>query len=68
MSGTLAIVIACSLLLGSTFAKPNPTKQRRSSDRYLSCGSERARYYNEMSLWAQHKAVKKCVTEALAKH
>jgi hypothetical protein len=24
--------------------------------------------YNEMSLWAQHKAVKKCVAEALAKH
>jgi hypothetical protein len=24
--------------------------------------------YNEMSLWAQHKAVKKCVTDALAKH
>lgn len=24
--------------------------------------------YNEMLLWAQHKAVKKCLPQALAKH
>ena len=24
--------------------------------------------YNEMSLWAQHKAIKRCVADALAKH
>jgi hypothetical protein len=37
-------------------------------DRNLRAEMKDRAKYNEMSMWAQHKAVKKCVADALAKH
>ena len=71
MSRTLAIVIACSLLLGSTFGKAADQSDKAAvKQATATCRAEVKEHakYNEMSLWAQHKAVKKCVAEALAKH
>jgi hypothetical protein len=68
MSRTLATVIACGLLLGPTFAnaqeKPDKAIVKQAT---ATCRAE-VKEYNEMSLWAQHKAVKKCVADAMAKH
>jgi hypothetical protein len=63
MSRTLATVIACGLLLGPTFARA-AVKQATAT-----CQAEVKEHakYNEMSLWAQRKVVKKCVADALAK-
>ena len=71
MSRALATVIACSLLLGSTFAKAADQSDKSAvKQATATCRAEVKEHakYNEMSLWAQHKAVKKCVVEALAKH
>ena len=71
MSRTLATVIACSFFLAPTFAKaadqPDKAAVKQAT---VTCRAEVQEHakYNEMSLWAQHKAVKKCVNEALAKH
>ena len=71
MFRTLATVIACSLLLGSTFAKaadqPDKAAVKQATATCRADVKEHAKY-NEMSFWAQHKAVKKCVADALAKH
>jgi hypothetical protein len=71
MSRALATVIACSLLLGSTFAKaavqPDKAAVKQATATCRAEVKEHAKY-NEMSLWARHKAVKKCVAAALAKH
>ena len=71
MYRTVATVIACGLLLAPTFAKAeNQPVKAAVKQVTATCRAEvkeRAKC-NEMSLWAQHKAVKKCVTEALAKH
>ena len=71
VSKTLARVIACGLLLGPTFAKaahqPDKAAVKQATATCRAEVKEHAKY-NEMSLWAQHKAVKKCVAEALAKH
>jgi hypothetical protein len=71
MSRTLATVIACGLLLGPTFAnaqeKPDKAAVAQATATCRAEVKEHAKY-NEMSLWAQHKAVKKCVADALAKH
>ena len=69
MSRTLATVIACSFFLAPTFA--NAGDQRDKAAVKLSTATCREEVkvhekYNEMSLWAQHKAIKKCVNEALA--
>jgi stress-induced morphogen len=47
-----------------------PTGQggSKASDRDLPAEVKEHAKYNEMSLWAQHKAVKKCVADMLAKH
>jgi hypothetical protein len=70
MCRTLA-VIACGLLLGPAFAEaadqPNKAAVKQATTTCRAEVKERAKY-NEMSLRARHKAVKKCVAEALAKH
>jgi hypothetical protein len=71
MSRILATVIACGLLLGPTFANAQENADKAAvKQATATCRAEVKEHakYNEMSLWAQHKAVKKCVTEALAKH
>ena len=71
MYRTVATVIACGLLLAPTFAKAeNQPVKAAVKQVTATCRAEAKEHakYNEMSLWAQHKAVKKCVTEALAKH
>ena len=71
MYRTLAAIIACGLILGPTFAKAaDPPDKAAVKQATATCRAEVKEHakYNEMSLWAQHKAVKKCVTEALAKH
>jgi hypothetical protein len=72
MSKTLATVIACVLILGPTFAiaaadQPDREAMKQATATCRAEVKEHAKY-NEMSLWAQHKAVKKCIKEALAKH
>jgi hypothetical protein len=67
----LAATVACCLLLGQSFAEaadqPDKAAVKQAT---VTCRAEVKEHakYNEMSLWAQHKAVKKCVNEALAKH
>jgi hypothetical protein len=71
MLRTLApAAVRCSFL-ASTFAnaQDQPDKAAVVKQATAACRSEvkeRAKY-NEMSLWAQHKTVKKCITDALAK-
>ena len=71
MLRTLATVTACGLLLGQTLAQaadqPDKAAVKQATATCRAEVKEHAKY-NEMSLWAQHKAVKKCVNEALAKH
>ena len=71
MSKTLAMIVACSFLFAATFAmaagQPDKAAVKQATATCRTEVRDRAKY-NEMSLWAQHKAVKKCVTEALAKH
>jgi hypothetical protein len=66
-----ATIVACGLLLAPTFAnaenQPNKTAVKQATATCRAEVKEHAKY-NEMSLWAQHKAVKKCVADALAKH
>ena len=71
MCRTVATVIACGLILGPTFAKAENQPDKAAVKQVTAtCRAEVKEHakYIEMSLWAQHKAVKKCVTEALAKH
>jgi hypothetical protein len=71
MSRTLATVIACALILGATLARAADQSDKAAMKQATAtCRAEVKEHakYNEMSLWAQHKAVKKCVKEALAKH
>jgi hypothetical protein len=68
----IATFIACGLLLlGPTFAnaqdKADPAAVKQATATCRAEVKEHAKY-NAMSLWAQHKAVKKCVADALAKH
>ena len=71
MCRTLATLIACGVLLGPIFAKaadqPDKAAVKQATATCRAEVKEHAKY-NEMSLWAQHKAVKKCVEDALAKH
>jgi hypothetical protein len=68
---TLATVIACCFFLAPTFAEaqdqPDQAAVKQATATCRAEVNERAKY-NEMSLWARHKAVKKCVADALAKH
>jgi hypothetical protein len=67
----LAIIVACGLLLVPIFAKAEDQPDKAAvKQATATCRAEVKEHakYNEMSLWAQHKAVKKCVAEALAKH
>ncbi len=72
MSKTLAMTFACSyLLLTATFAiAADPPDKAAVKQATAGCRAEVKEHakYNEMSLWAQHKAIKKCIKEALAKH
>jgi hypothetical protein len=71
MSRTLATLIACGIIVGPTAAiaadLPDKTAVKQATATCRADVKEHAKY-TEMSLWAQHKAVKKCVAEALAKH
>jgi hypothetical protein len=71
MRRTLEAVIACGALLALTFvnaeAKPDKAAVKQATATCRAEVKDRAKY-NEMSLWAQHKAVKRCVADALAKH
>ena len=71
MSRTLATLIACSFFLGPTLAKaadqPDKAAVKQATATSRAEVKEHAKY-SEMSLWAQHKAVKKCVADALSKH
>jgi hypothetical protein len=66
-----ATIVACGLLLAPTFAdaedQPNKAAVKQATGTCRAEVKEHAKY-NEMPLWAQHKAVKKCVADALAKH
>jgi len=67
----LATIVACGFLLAPTFAKaedqPDKAAVKQATATCSAEVKERAKY-NEMSLYARHKAIKKCVAEALAKH
>jgi stress-induced morphogen len=67
----LAMVIASGVLQGPTFAnaqeKPDKAAVKQATATCRTEVKEHAKY-NEMSLLARHRAVKKCVAEALAKH
>ena len=71
MSKTIAITIACGYLFASAFAlaadQPDKAAVKQATATCRAEVKDRAKY-NEISLWAQHKAVKKCLAEALAKH
>jgi hypothetical protein len=71
MSKAIAITIACGYLFASAFAiaadQPDKAALKQATATCRAEVKEHAKY-NEMSLWAQHKAVKKCVAEALTKH
>jgi len=71
MRTTIATVIACGVLLAPTFVnaqiKPDKAAVKQATATCRAEVKERAKY-NEMSLWAQHRVVKKCVADALAKH
>ena len=71
MFRTLVVVGTCSYLFAATCAiaadQPNTAAVKQATASCRAEVKERAKY-NEMSLWAQHKAVKKCVQEALVKH
>jgi|SRR6185437_170558 hypothetical protein len=71
MSKALAAILGCGYFFAATFAlaadQPDRAAAKQATATCRAEVKERAKY-NEMSLWAQHKAVKKCVTEALAKH
>jgi hypothetical protein len=71
MSKIIAMVIACCYLFASAFAiaadQPDKAAAKQATATCRAEVKDRAKY-NEMSLWAQHKAVKKCVADALAKH
>ena len=57
--------------MGPTFAEAaNQPDKAAVKQATATCRAEVKEHakYNEMSLWAQHKAVKKCVADALAKH
>ena len=62
---------ARSLSMGLSFAEtvdqPDKAAVKQATATCRAEVKEHAKY-NEMSLWAQHKAVKKCVADALAKH
>ena len=66
-----ATIVACGLLFAPTFAnaedQPNKAAVKQATATCRAEVKEHAKY-NEMSLSAQHKAVKKCVADALAKH
>jgi hypothetical protein len=69
MGRTFVTVIACFLLgpiVANAQGQPDTTAVKQAT---ATCRAEVKHHakYNEMSLWAQHKAVKKCVAEALAK-
>ena len=66
MSKTLAMIVACSFLFAAT-CQPDKAAVKQATATCRTEVKDRAKY-NEMSLWAQHKAVKKCVADALAKH
>jgi hypothetical protein len=70
MYGAFAAFIACGFLLGPTLVEAaDQTDKAAVKQATATCRAEvkeRAKY-NEMSLWAQHKAVKKCVADTLAK-
>jgi hypothetical protein len=57
--------------LGPTFAnaqeKPDKAAVKQATATCRAEVKEHAKY-NEMLLWAQHKAVKKCLAQALTKH
>ncbi len=71
MRRTLVAVIACGVLLTPTFvnaeARPDKAAVKQATATCRAEVKDRAKY-NDMSLWAQHKAVKKCVADTLAKH
>jgi hypothetical protein len=71
MSNTLAMSVACGFLFAATSAtaadRPGKPAVKQASATCRAEVKDRAKY-NEMSLWAQHKAVKKCVADALGKH
>jgi hypothetical protein len=71
MSKTIAMTIVCGYLFASTFAvaaeQPDKAVVKQATATCRAEVKECAKYH-EMSLYARHKAVKKCVTDVLAKH
>jgi hypothetical protein len=71
MCKILATITACGLFLGPTLAQAQDQPDKAAvTQATATCSAEVKEHakYNEMSLWAQRKAVKKCVADALAKH
>ena len=70
MHKIIAAVFACGLLLptlAEAADQPDKATVKRATQTCRAEVKERAKY-NEMSWYAQHKAVKSCVKQALAKH
>ena len=71
MFRALATVVACGFLLAPSFAdaadQPDKAAIKQATATCRAEVKEHAKYH-EMSWYAQHKAVKNCVKEALAKH
>jgi hypothetical protein len=64
------IFTALIFVAGSTFTAAAATDADAAKQAKANCKAEvkeHARYY-EMSWWAQHKAVQKCIKDALAGH
>jgi hypothetical protein len=71
MSKLIAAITASACLFGATFAiaadEPDKAAVKQATSTCRAAVAEHAKY-NDMSLWARHKAVKKCVADAIAKH
>ena len=63
--------VVCDLLLAPTFVQAQDQPDKAAAKQATAtCRTEVKEHakYNEMSLWAQHKAIKKCIADALARH
>jgi hypothetical protein len=71
IDGTIAAAFICGLVSTLTFTAASAASDadalKQATATCKADVKEQARYH-EMSWWTQHKAVKNCIKEALAKH
>jgi hypothetical protein len=65
-----AITIATALVSGAAAAPVSDADKAAMKQATATCKAQvkEQAQYNEMSLWARHKAVKNCVKDAMAHH